>query len=82
MTKQKLVTVLKYTLGVLGASLGLLFLDFLQTTSRELYVLPTHFWERLSGLFFIYLAGAYLVVFLSPKDKPDFFWKEPMALEE
>ncbi|RDC65442.1 hypothetical protein [Adhaeribacter pallidiroseus] len=82
MTKQKLVTVLTYALGVLGASLGLLFLDFLQTASKGSYALPLHFWERLFGLFFIYMAGAYLVVILGNKDKTDIFWREPITPEE
>ncbi len=82
MTKQEIITVLKYTLGVLGASLGLLLSDFFQTASKELYVLPINFWGRLLGLFFIYLAGAYLVVFLSNKEKPGFSWKEPVIPEE
>ncbi len=82
MTKQKIVTVLTYALGVLGASLGLLLLDFLQTASKDSYVLPLNFWGKLSGLFLIYLAGAYLVVFLGNKDKSDIFWKEPVTPEE
>ncbi len=71
MNKHKLFSVLKHASGILAASFMLELLDLSQASSNFKYLLTYLFWGKLLGLFFIYLVGGYLLIYLSGKAKAE-----------